>query len=245
MNNYQAQLLKAIWDGSDEAFNERGLTIYRQNLVMNAERSLSISYPTVVQLVSEEFFSLLVREFIHFEKLSEGDWGMWGKTFPDWLANNESLLEYPFISDCAKLDWLCHLAERAPSEQRKSETEINNDSDLSLLSIHYCAGAKLLKSKYPIVDIYHAHQTDNAPKRQYLLTDAKQKLSQGIGQNALIWRPHWQALVREVNKDESTWLTKTFEGSTMSAALDRASPTFNFENWLHQSISDGLVTGFY
>ena len=245
MNNYQTQLFEAIWDGSDKAFNEHGLNIYRQNLVMNAERALSITYPTVVQLVGDEFFSLLVRDFIHYEKLSEGDWGMWGKTFPEWVEKNESLLIYPYISDCAKLDWLCHKAERDSNEQIKSEIEISNEKDLSLLSIRYCAGTSVLTSDYPIVDIYLAHQTENAPDRQNLMMQAKQKLSEGIGQNALIWRPHWRALVREVNTYESNWLIKTFEGHSISSALKTVSATFNFENWLHQSISDGLVTGFY
>jgi len=245
MSNYQNRLYQAIWNGSDDAFEDKGLAIYRQNLVMNAERALAITYPTVVQLVGEEFFSLLVRDFLNYEKLTEGDWGMWGKTLPGWLVNYQSLENFPFISGCAKLDWLCHLAERDRKERPKSSSEISIDTDLTRLSIDYCAGTHLLRSDYPIVDIKLAHLAKQDSDRDDLLRQARIKISQGIGQTALVWRPHWQALVREVSQDESDWLTITFKGESISKALDKVSTNFNFNKWLHQSTSDGLVTGFY
>lgn len=245
MANYQTRLFRAIWDNTGGEFAEPGLAVYRNNLIMNAERALAITYPTVVLLVGEEFFSLLVREFIQFEKLSEGDWGLWGKTLPQWLASHERLVEYPFISDCAYVDWLCHIAERAQVENLTFASDIPQHSDLSSLSIRYCAGANLLQSTYPVVDIWQAHQTVNEHERHDLLSQAKQKIAEGVGQIALVWRPQWQARVREVNTVESEWLMNTFNGSAIKEALENVNPTFSLADWLHQSTSDGLVTGFY
>lgn len=245
MGNYQTRLFQAIWDDAGNEFHDQGLAIYRNNLIMNAERALAITYPTVLLLVGEEFFSLLVREFIQHEKLYEGDWGMWGMTFPHWLASHDRLADYPFISDCASVDRLCHMAEREQVENRTSVSEIPIDSDLSSLSIHYCAGANLLRSAYPIVDIWLAHQTLDEHERHDFLSLAKQKISQGVGQIALIWRPQWQAKVREVNTVESEWLINTFNGSSIKEALEKVNPTFSLADWLHQTTSDGLVTGFY
>lgn len=245
MSNYQAQLFQDIWNGVDIQSQDAGIAIYRQNLLINAERALSITYPTVVQLVGEEFFSFLVRDFIHYEKLSEGDWGVWGETLPDWLAENESLASFPFIRDCARLDWLCHQAERDAELQAVTAAPISTDTDLTQLSIHYCAGANMLQSYYPIVDIKLAHRSTKDNDQQYYLRHAKNKISQGIGQDALVWRPQWQALVREINSDESDWLTITLNGGSISEALDKVNTTFNFETWLNQSIQDGLVKGFY
>lgn len=245
MSNYQAQLFQDIWNSIDTQAQDAGITIYRQNLLMNAERALSITYPTVVELVGEEFFSLIVRDFINYEKLSGGDWGEWGESLPDWLAENESLASFPFICDCAKLDWLCHQAERDAEVHSKTATHIPTDTDLTQLSIQYCAGANVLQSNYPLVDIKRGHQATDDHDRHYYLRHAKDKISQGIGQNALVWRPQWQSLVRDVNSDESDWLTITLNGGSISEALDKVSTTFNFETWLNQSIQDGLVKGFY
>lgn len=245
MPNYQTRLFDAIWNDRDSSFDEQGIAIYRNNLVMNAERALAITYPTVVQLVGDEFFSLLVRELIQHEKLSEGDWGIWGKTLPDWLDGHNSLDNYPFISDCAKLDWLCHTAERNQENDRKPLSELEINSDLSRLSVNYCVGTRLLQSVYPVVDIWLAHQASNRRERHYLLTLAKDKISQGKGQVALVWRPQWQALVREVQETESHWLINTFNGDSIAEALEKVNPNFSLEDWLHQSTSDGLVTGFY
>lgn len=244
MRNYQANIFEAVWNGKDDSFSHAGLAVYRQNLLMNAERALSISYPTVVELVGEEFFSMLARTFVSQEKLVEGDWGMWGKTFPDWLRKLENLSLFPFIADSARLDWLCHLAEREQSHINPVGCP-QPDVDLSQLHIHYCAGTQLLDSIYPIVDIWMAHQTKNPDERQQCLTQAKHKLSQGSGQKALIWRPAWKALVREVKASESEWLALTIEGLSISDALDRVNPQFLFDDWLYQSTGEGLVTGFY
>lgn len=245
MVNYQTRLFQAIWDDSGDKFAEQGIAIYRNNLIMNAERALAITYPTVVLLVGEEFFSLLVREFIQQEKLYEGDWGMWGKTFPQWLSTDERLVDYPYISDCAYVDWLCHIAERAQVESRTFVSDIPRRLDLSSLSIDYCAGANLLQSTYPVVDIWQAHQIVNEHERHDLISQAKQKISEGVGQIALVWRPQWQARVREVNTVESEWLINTFNGSSIKQALENVNPLFSLADWLHQSTSDGLVTGFY
>lgn len=245
MDNYQTRLFQAIWDNASNKFEETGLAIYRNNLLMNAERALAITYPTVVQLVGEEFFSLLLREFIPHEKIYEGDWGLWGKTFPHWLASYDRLADYPFISDCACIDWLCHIAEREQLENRTYVSEISIDSDLSSLSIHYCAGANLLQSAYPVVDIWLAHQTVDKHEHHDLLSQAKQKMSLGVGQVALIWRPQWQARVREVNIMESDWLINTLNGGSIREALEKVNPAFSLADWLYQATSDGLVTGFY
>lgn len=244
MRNYQASLFEAIWDGEDGSLNQAGLAVYRQNLLMNAERALSISYPTVAQLVGEEFFSMLTSNFVSEEKLVEGDWGMWGKTFPDWLGQLENLSPFPFIADSARLDWLCHLAEREKSHINPAGCP-QADADLSQLHIHYCAGSQLLDSMYPIVDIWMAHQTKNPDERQQCLSSAKHKLSQGRGQKAVIWRPAWKALVREVKPSESDWLALTMGGVSISDALDQLGQRFVLADWLIQSTGEGLVTGFY
>ena len=244
MRNYQVSLFEAIWDGKDDSFSQAGLAIYRQNLLMNAERALSISYPTVVELVGEEFFSMLAKTFVCKEKLFAGDWGMWGETFPYWLGQLENLSSFPFIADSAKLDWLCHVAEREQTPISSVE-QPQLGIDLSLLRIRYCAGTYLLNSRYPIVDIWTAHQTKNPNKRQQFLAQAKDKISQGSGQSALIWRPSWKGFFRETSHSESEWLALTIGGLSISAALEQMKQPFIFDDWLYQSTSEGLVTGYY
>jgi hypothetical protein len=61
----------------------------------------------------------------------------------------------------------------------------------------------------------------------------------------LIWRPSWKALVRETSHSESEWLALTIGGLSISAALEQMKQPFIFDDWLYQSTSEGLVTGYY
>ena len=245
MANYQSDLFQALWLHTTSSYDTEAVSIYRNNLLMTANRALAITYPTVVQLLGEDVFSLLIRDFIQHELLTEGDWGMWGETLPDWLEQHQDLDDYPFIKDCARLDWLCHKAERACDVVNITEFDLAPEANLASLKLQYCAGVALLESNYPVVDIWQAHQTSDKHQRQSFFQQAKNKLSDGTGQHVQVWRPQWKANVREVDEAENDWLRLTVSGFGISDALDQVHPQFNFETWLQQSISEGLITGFY
>lgn len=245
MRNYQSGIMQAIWQQAGSQYSSEALSIYRNNLLMNAHRALSITYPTVVQLLGEEVFISLVNDFIQYEMLIEGDWGSWGKTFPEWLEQQPSLGDYPFIADCARLDWLCHHAERASDITNVMGFELAAETDLASLKLQYCPGVAMLESSYPVVDIWQAHDSTDKYQRQSLLQQAKNKLLDVAGQHALVWRSHLKANVRELDETELDWIKLTLSDSGISDALDQVDPQFNFETWLQQSTSEGLVTGFY
>ncbi|WP_417535216.1 putative DNA-binding domain-containing protein [Methylophaga sp.] len=245
MANYQSDLLQALWHQGESSFGSEVLSIYRNNLLMNANRALAITYPTVVPLLGEDVFNSLIKDFIQYEMLEEGDWGVWGKTFPDWLEQQASLGDYAFIADCARLDRVCHHAERASDIENVMGFEIASETELASVKLQYCAGVTLLESSYPVVDIWLAHHSRDENQRQSFLQQAKNKLTDGAGQHALVWRPHWKANVRELDETELDWIKLTLSGHGISDALDQVNPQFDFETWLQQSTSEGLVTGFY
>lgn len=245
MGNYQSEIMQAIWQQASSVSNSEAVSIYRNNLLMNASRALAITYPTVVQLLGEDVFNTLIHDFIQYEMLLEGDWGLWGKTLPDWLDQQQQLNDYPFIADCARLDWLCHHSERASDIANVMGFELAAEADLESLKLQYCSGVAMLDSSYPVVDIWLGHHSSDEYQRQPFLQQAKHKLSDGKGQCALIWRPHWKANIRELDEVELDWIRLTLSNTTISSALDQVSEQFDFETWLQQSTSEGLVTGFY
>ena len=60
IQHYQNALVHAIWHEEDTLFDNKSLDIYRANIKANASRSLSISFPTVFQLVGEHFLTYLL-----------------------------------------------------------------------------------------------------------------------------------------------------------------------------------------
>ena len=59
MISEQQRLLDAIWHDEYEAesingFNVDGINIYRRNLLANAKRALSVSFPTIFELLDSD-----------------------------------------------------------------------------------------------------------------------------------------------------------------------------------------------
>jgi len=93
-DNNQQKLLEAIWrDDSSEIdkseFSTQGIDIYRRNLFANAQRALSITFPTVFELLDSSISKNLVYQFLRLSPPSQGDWGQWGADFPNFISSIE------------------------------------------------------------------------------------------------------------------------------------------------------------
>ncbi|WP_281648490.1 DNA-binding domain-containing protein [Parendozoicomonas sp. Alg238-R29] len=244
--NYQPLLMDAIASQESHSdFDRGGLEIYQRNLLANAARSLSLSYPTVEQLVGEDSFKILSRDFIAVTSPTQGDWAEWGESFPRWLADHSIADMYPYIPDCAALDWQHHQCERA------GNTQINTES-FQLLAEEEAENGLLLNnstlktvtSEYPIFDIWMAHHGVEDLKQKHL-AQAKEKLDNKTGQTVLIWRKQWKVHIKRVLAPEKEWVNLIRNRTPLGLALETIqNEPFAFESWLPEAISEHLITEF-
>lgn len=244
----QSALVGAIYGLSDDqTFDANGLAVYQSSLAANAERALAISFPTIQQLIGEQGFSHLCRDFLHEYPLVHGDWGEWGQAFPGWLSGHEKLQDYPYFSDCAQLDWCCHVSERARDDSVDIESlSLLAGGDPYQLKLSYDDSVRLVASAYPVVDIWNAHHLNDGQERadEHTLACAAQALAQQDAQNALVWRPQWKAQVRKVSDSENLWLQITQQGESIGAALDQLEGcNFSFETWLPDALNQRIICG--
>lgn len=239
----QQTLLKAILsENTASGFDEHGLEPYRRGLQGNASRALAVSFPTVYQLVGPQGFELLTKAYLQFDPPTTGDWGLWGERLADLLPTLSALEDYPYLADCAALDWACHHAERAADRRLETETleRLAHAPDRIMLGLGM--GFSVIASPYPIVDIYHAHQQQSAPDRDHFMTLAREKLTRGEGQNVLVWRQQWKANVRAISDTDTRWCQCLLQAPHLEACLDHmANTTFTFDTWLPEAIQQGWV----
>lgn len=242
---HQQELVSAIWSKNNLGFDARSLEIYRANLSANAIRSLSITYPTIKSLVGEMFFSAMVDKFIENHPLHHGDWGVWGHDFPEWLNQQQSLSSYPYLMDCAKLDWICHIVER---EEANYTEVLKNEllpQQLESVRLQYATGSQIIRSDYPIADIWLAHHTTDPTFKTEFMESSRQKLLKKEGQNVLIWRPKWKSKVCAVSAVDADWIEFTMAGNRLTDALQFVANTdFSLIDWLPRAFSEQLVYGF-
>lgn len=240
--NDQQQLVNAIFNTSSE-FEEKGLAIYQRNLQANAVRALQISYPTVLKLIGDDLFAYATKKLLKVDFPNSGDWGLWGRNFPELLSNLPALQEYPFVIDIARLDFLMHMQgrERDTAVDMASMTLLA-ECELDQLVLVLNPAIKILESDYPVIEIYQANtQLDHAEK---YLRQAQQKLTRNIGQYCLIYRPQYKPLIREIDLVELNWLRLIQQGSSIGQALDTLlmqDQEFSLETWLPLAIQQNLL----
>jgi len=216
------------------ARRQRGLQAYVANAGASAERSLAASFPTVAALLGDEPFAGLARTYWRAAPPQRGDLAQWGAGLADFLAGDETLSSWPYLPDCARLDWRVALAERALDDAPDPTSwTLLGEADPDGLVVDLAPGTALLASPYPVVALWEAHQPGAG------FEAARSALAAGLGEQALVWREGWRARVAAVDAETARWTEALQRGDSVGQALDAAGAAFDFERWLLQALQRG------
>lgn len=227
----------------------RGLQAYRANGQALAERALGAAYPVVAQMMGDENFAPLARYFWHQHPPQRGDMAQWGGELADFLDAAPQLADEPFFGDVARVEWALHQAASAGDAalDMPSFALLGQADDVGL---QLYPGVFLLTSAYPVVSLVNAHLFGSPSIMQ-----AFDMLQGGVREHVLVWRQGFKPRVRQSSAKEHALLQALLANQTLEQALDQAlnvvcensmiteSEEFNFNDWLTQSVQQGLVTG--
>lgn len=258
----QQALITAIFsptaNENSNGFDLRGLAIYRNNLVATAQQALAISFPTVLTLIGEDLFNYTCRELFISSPPKHGDWALWGESYPTLLSGVAQLSDYPFVTDIAQVDWLRQQSMRAKDtiiEQKSLQLLATHDIDE--LYIELSPSQFYMDSLYPVNEFWLLNQpcSDSEEKnrqqalnQQYLNTAVEKSSTNDFLQKILIYRPHFNAEVRELSVSEYHWLTLIKQGVSIGKALDLMSKNnkhehdFDFAQWVGQALEQNLIS---
>jgi hypothetical protein len=218
----------------------RGLQAYRANADASAERALATAFETVRRLIGEDDFGHLSREFWRAHPPVRGDLGEWGDGFADWLDAHPRLGDWPYLGDCARLDWAVHCCERAEDAVLDTESMARlGDTDPARLVLRLAPGLTLIESRWPIVAIHAAHRCDD-PAAFGAVCEA---IAEQRGESALVSRQGWKAAPALVSADTAAWTRRLLAGTVLGAALSQQPEDFDFTAWLTAALQGGWVKG--
>lgn len=218
----------------------RGLQAYRATARASAERALAAAFPTVRQLIGDEDFAQLADEFRLADPPLRGDLGEWGTALPAWLEGRADLQAWPYLGDCARLDWAVHMCERAedPVLDATSMARLG-DTDPSRLVLRLAAGVSIVESRWPIGLIFEAHRSgDDAAFDAVRLAIAESR-----GQTLLVSREAWRAVPRVIDAATGRWTRELLAGVDLAAALAHAGEHFDFASWLASALQSAWLKG--
>ena len=219
---------------------QRGLGAYRANAHASAARALGSAFGTVQAMLGTADFEALARAFLQQQPPLRGDLGEWGADLPDFIAAQATLTDWPYLADCARLDWAVHQCERAPDgEFDAGSLSRLGDTDPSLLHLQWMPGTLLLESDWPIALIHAAHQRDDDGGFEQV----RQALQQPQAQAVLVARSKWRAAVHQVDESSVVWTRHLLAGGDLGHALAGADPRFDFSAWLAGAVALRWLTG--
>jgi hypothetical protein len=216
----------------------RGLQAYRANADASAVRALAAAFPTVHLLVGEDDFALLAREHWRASPPQRGDLGAWGGAYADALRGNPRLADFPYLADCARLDWALFQCERAADATLDAASMMRlADTDPGRLVPETMPGVALVASPWPIAQIHAAHHGAGD------FAAARATIASRRGETVLVARSGWKARVHVLDAVTARWMASLRDGADLSRALDAAGPAFDFGAWLAGAIEHGVLKG--
>jgi hypothetical protein len=140
-----------------------GFAIHRSNVRVSLRQALAATFPVVGQLVGEGFFEGMADAFVEAQPPRVGWLSAYGEGFPDFIASYPAAQTLGYLADVARIEW---------ARVRAANAHFDPGLDLKVLAslpphrleqevLTLPAGASVIASRYPVFDIWQAHQVDN------------------------------------------------------------------------------------
>jgi len=196
-----AALLPACQAAGDAQIRAAGLGAYRGNARAVAARALAAAFPVTWQLLGDAADDAAVHLWRSTPPTS-GDLAQWGAAFPDWLAAQSSLREFPQLVACARLEWAVHQSEAAADALTDIDSlALLETVDAQQLVIELRPAVRLVAGVPGFVEVWQ--QRDLRADGQHA--------------HAVVARPALIAEVTAVGARWHTWLAAAARGSSLAA----------------------------
>jgi hypothetical protein len=205
------------------------IEIYRNNYQGNLQDALAGAYPVIKQLVGDDFFHLLGKNFKEQYPSLSANLHHYGAELASFLATFQPAQELEYLSDVASLEWACHVAY---FEKDEGVFDLNRLSQFSpeqypqlIFRLH--PAVRIVRSIYPISAIWEAHQPQ-ASSNFHIDLDSGACI-------ALVSRKADKVEVNDLSKAEAEWIQLILAGNSLGTAtvttLEQF-PDFDLQNTL-------------
>ena len=229
----------ARWLAGEADTVERRMAIYRANMVASADKALSAAYPVIRQVVGDEFFHGLAREYQRGTPSTSGDLTTFGASFDAFLAAFEHVQDMPWLPDLARLEWAAHLAygaADAPDWDASALAAIAPDQQ-DAIRFAWTPGLAVVGSRWPIVRVWTIHQAG---------FDGAFEVDWSRCETALIARDGLAVTVSDCAPADARFIEASLRGAPLGDAasdtLERH-PDFDLGALLARALAARLVCG--
>ncbi len=227
---------------ADEADAARGVAVYRNARLVILRNALAGAYPVCRALVGEDCFDALVQDTLLAQPSHSPNLHRYGDALPAVIARSPLADSVPYLADVATLEWHVHWAHYAPD----ATPDVPDAETLGRLTAlppgqiraGLAAGAWLVRSPWPVVSIWRAHQPDAAVSLGSIALT-------GTPEAAVVAVRAQRVVVLDVDADTAAFLAACETCDSLDAAVTRTladQPAFDLSASLATLYRAGLLT---
>jgi hypothetical protein len=239
LRDAEASSRASRWLAGDAALVTQRLAIYRANAAASAAKALAAAYSVLRQVVGDEFFDGLARDYLRAWPSACGNLYEYGGEFAAFLAQFPHARSLPYLPDLARLEWLVHRAYGAADAQPWDPAGLIAVAPESpgAIRFEWAAGTAVMNSAFPIAHIWTIHQPEHA---------GEFTVDWSVAERALVARAGLRVTVTALEVGDAAFIIAALAGGTLDDAATAAltaDPAFDLGALLGRAIASNLICG--
>lgn len=228
-----------VWNDSNPA---RRFAVYRNNVMVSLIDALADSYPVTQELVGEDFFRAMARQFVTAHPPRSPVLALYGDELADFIAGFAPAAGLAYLADVARLEMLrvqaFHAADAAALTAQEIAGLLGDPAALAQARFRFDPSLGVLRSRHAVVSLWAAHQaTDVAASLAQVAVDQAEA--------ALVWRAGLEVDIARIGEGVAAFILILKRGVAFAAAAEQAltvDPGFDLVATLGLLVRAGVIT---
>ena len=209
-------------------------SVYRNNVIVSLSEALATGFPLVQKLLGEQTFARLAGVFVRRHPPNSPLMMYFGEQLPGFLESFAPLSHIGYLPDCARLDLALRRSYHAADSVALDPERLQGaPEDVMALQIPPAPATIVLRSPWPLYDIWRFNMVTDAPKPK------------PVAQDVLITRPEFDPILHLLPAGGADWFDALHNGRNLAEASEAAAQTtaeFDLARCLTQALETKALT---
>jgi len=226
---------------ADGTTAEERHNIYRNNTFITLGQALTQNFPVICRLVGKAFFEHLSRAYIKEHPPTNPLLLTYGHMMPDFLSQFQPVSSLPYLADVARFEHSWNRCFNGPDSNNFDLEELKalSPEDFDSLIISFLSNMQLMKSDYPVLDIWRSNQDETHGATQINLDSG--------GCHFVLFRKKQEVDILNLDEGDFFFLESLYLGQSLGFSAEKIMEeyqTFDLQAILQTIMKNGMIAGF-